>query len=327
MRTIFGRVLAGIGLVLAAAAPATAQDAANWPNRSIRLIVPTTAGGGNDAAARHLAEALSRSLKQPVVVQNVPGAGNMAGTAQVAKAKPDGYTLLSTGVSAITISPHVYAAALYKPDDLAPVSQLNESSQVLVVNAKKLPATNLSELLDLIKKNAGKSNYGSNGIGSIGHLAMELFQMRTGTKVNHVPFKGGNDVVTALLGGHVDLAFNNTTSVLGQLKDGSLRAIAVPSSARVAELPNVALLSETVPNFGAFSSWIGIFAPRGTPAPIIARLNEAIAAYARTPEAVEFTKASGAEIVASKPDQFAAIIKRDSAMWAEVVKAIGLKLE
>lgn len=315
-----------MSLSLFAAGAAGAQDAATWPSRTVRIVVPTTAGGGNDAAARHLGDFLTRHLGKPFVVDNVPGAGNIAGTTQVARAKPDGYTILSTGVTAITVSPHLYPAVTYKPDELVPVSMLNESSQVLVVSPQKLKVKTLPDLIAELKANPGRYNYGSNGIGSIGHLAMELFKIRTGTSVSHVPFKGGGDVVTALLGGHVELAFNNTTSVLGQLRDGSLTAIAVPAAARVEELPGTPLLSDTVPTFGAFSSWVGILAPPKTPDAIVQKLHAGIAAYAATKEAAEFTKASGARLVASRPEEFSAAIKRDSGMWSEVIKSIGLTL-
>jgi tripartite-type tricarboxylate transporter receptor subunit TctC len=313
--------------VLAASGPSFAQDAADYPSKPIRLVVPTAPGGGNDTTARAIADGVSKTIGQPIVVENIPGAGNVAGTAAVATAAPDGYTLLSSGASAIAISPHLVKDLPYKPSDLAPVIQVSESSHVLVVNPEKVVATSLEELVKLLKENPDKYNYGSNGVGSNGHLVTELFLLRTGTKMVHVPFKGGNEVLTALLGGHIDVAFLNTTTALSQIAEGKLKPLAVATPKRTPELPEVPAVAELYPDFGGVSTWTGLFVPAATPKPVIDKLNAAVADYLKTPVAAEMAKGQGATIVGASPEAFAEVVTKESETWGTVIKETGIKLE
>jgi tripartite-type tricarboxylate transporter receptor subunit TctC len=315
-----------IGAVVAAG-PSFAQDAAGYPSKPVRLVVPTAPGGGNDTTARAIADGVSKTLGQPLVVENIPGAGNVAGTAAVAKAAPDGYTLLSSGASAIAISPLLVKDLPYKPSELTPVIQVSESSHVLVVNPEKVSATSLEELVKLLKDNPEKYNYGSNGVGSNGHLVTELFLLRTGTKMVHVPFKGGNEVLTALLGGHIDVAFLNTTTASSQIEEGKLKALAVATPKRTPELPDVPAVNELYPDFGGISTWTGLFVPAGTPKPIIDKLNAAVGDYLKTPAAAEMAKEQGATIVGASAEAFADVVKKESQTWAAVIKETGIKLE
>lgn len=312
---------------LVSAGAAIAQDAADYPSKPVRLVVPTAPGGGNDTTARAIADAVSKTLGQPIVVENIPGAGNVAGTAAVAKSAPDGYTLLSSGASAIAISPHLVKDLPYKPADLTPVIQVSESSHVLVVNPEKVSANSLEELVKLLKDNPDTYNYGSNGVGSNGHLVTELFLLRTGTKMVHVPFKGGNEVLTALLGGHIDLAFLNTTTAAPQIEEGKLKALAVATPKRTPELPDVQAVNELFPDFGGISTWTGLFVPAGTPKPIIDKLNAAVADYLKTETAAAMAKEQGATIVGSTPEAFADVVAKETATWGEVIRETGIKLE
>ena len=320
----FSALWAALGL---SESPALAQDAAAYPSKPVRLIVPTAPGGGNDQTARAIAEALSKSLGQPFVVENIPGAGNVAGTAVVATAEPDGYTLLSSGASGIAIAPLLQADVPYQPTDLTPVSQVTESSHVLVVNPEKVEAANLQELVDLLKQDPDKYSYGSNGVGSNGHLVTELFLLRTGTKMAHVPFKGGNEVMTALLGGHIDVAFLNTTTAAPQIEEGALRAIAVARPTRAPDLPDVPAISESYPEFGGITTWNGIFAPAGTPKPILDKLSGAIAEYLKTPEAMQQAEEQGALLVGSTPEAFAEVVEAETETWGEVIQETGITLQ
>jgi tripartite-type tricarboxylate transporter receptor subunit TctC len=321
-----GRLALMIGAI-AVAGPGFAQDAADYPSKPVRLVVPTAPGGGNDTTARAIADGVSKTFGQPLVVENIPGAGNVAGTAAVAKAAPDGYTLLSSGASAIAISPFLVKDLPYKPSELAPVIQVSESSHVLVVNPEKVAAGSLEELVKLLKDNPDKYNYGSNGVGSNGHLVTELFLLRTGTKMVHVPFKGGNEVLTALLGGHIDVAFLNTTTALGQIQDGKLKPLAVATPKRTPELPDVPAVAELFPDFGGISTWTGFFVPAATPKPIIDKLNAAVADYLKTPAAAAMAKEQGATIVGASPEAFAEVVKKESDTWSAVIQETGIKLE
>jgi tripartite-type tricarboxylate transporter receptor subunit TctC len=195
------------------------------------------------------------------------------------------------------------------------------------VNPEKVSAGSLEELVKLLKDNPGKYNYGSNGVGSNGHLVTELFLLRTGTKMVHVPFKGGNEVLTALLGGHVDVAFLNTTTASSQIEEGKLKALAVATPKRTPELPDVPAVNELYPDFGGISTWTGLFVPAGTPKPIIDKLNAAVADYLKTPAAVAMAEKQGATIVGASPEAFAQVVKEETETWGAVIRETGIKLE
>jgi tripartite-type tricarboxylate transporter receptor subunit TctC len=301
----------------------SAQEAA-WPTRTVKVIVPSTPGGGLDYAARIFAEFWSKEFGRPFVVENVPGAANTLGTAAVARAAPDGHTILHASLSPIVIVPFIRKNLNYKPGDLAPVGQTMATTNTLVINPGKIDARTLPDLIRLLKAAPDKYNYGSSGVGGFSHLIHELFMLRTGTRITHIPHKGPNDVTTALLGGHIDLAFVSTTPILPHLKTGSLRAIGVAPAQRLPELPDVPAIREIVPEFGGATSWNGLFVPAGTPRAIIDKLNQTITAFLRTRQAAEAMEKMGATAVATSPEEFAEFIKQETEMWGKVIKASGV---
>ena len=324
VRTSFALTLVTAAL---AVAPASAQDAASWPSRPIRLIVPASAGGIADAVARLLGEGLAKRLGQPVVLDNVAGAASMIGTAAAAKAPPDGYTLLIGAIAPLGILPHVRKTPYVVERDLASVGVVATQPHLLLVNPEKMPASTLPEFIKLTKENPGKYNYASSGAGQLNHLEMELLLLKTGTKMTHVPYKSSGDQATALIGGHVDAAVFGITSALPYIKGGSVRPIAVMTAERYPDLPDLPAVKELIPSFGGVSSWHGILVPAGTPKPIIAKLNQAMADYLHSAEGIAQMKTLGAEAVGSTPEALDALIKSESALWAEVIKTANLTIQ
>ena len=315
---------AGIGL---AAAPALAQDVSSWPSRPIRLVVPASAGGIADAVARLLGEGLAKRLGQPVVLDNVAGAASMIGTAAVAKAPPDGYTLLIGAIAPLGILPHVRKTPYVVERDLAPVGVVATQPHLLLVNPDKMAARTLAEFIQLTKDNPGKFNYASSGAGQLNHLEMELLLLKTGASMTHVPYKSSGDQATALIGGHVDAAVFGITAALPYIKSGSVRPLAVMTAERYADLPDLPAVKELIPSFGGVSSWHGILVPAATPQPIIARLNAAMADYLHAPEGIAQMKSLGAEAVGSSPQELGALIRYESALWAEVIRSANLTIQ
>jgi putative tricarboxylic transport membrane protein len=315
---------AGIGL---AAAPVLAQDVSSWPSRPIKLVVPASAGGIADAVARLLGEGLAKRLGQPVVLDNVAGAASMIGTAAVAKAPPDGYTLLIGAIAPLGILPHVRKTPYVVERDLAPVGVVATQPHLLLVNPEKMAARTLAEFIQLTKDNPGKFNYASSGAGQLNHLEMELLLLKTGTSMTHVPYKSSGDQATALIGGHVDAAVFGITAALPYIKSGAVRPIAVMTAERYPDLPDLPAVKELIPSFGGVSSWHGILVPAGTPQPIIAKLNAAMADYLHAPEGAAQMKSLGAEAVGSSPEQLGALIRYESALWAEVIKSANLTIQ
>ena len=321
MRALLALVIAGVvGLV----GQARAQD---WPARQITIVVPFGAGGSADLLARVLAAHMQTKFGQPVVVENRPGAGGSIGTGYVAKAAPDGYTLLLGTVSSIAVNAALYSKLPFDVDkDLQPVTQLVSFPNLLFVNPK-LPVKTLPELIAYLKANEGKTNYGSSGIGTSGHLSVVMFEQATGTKMTHIPYKSTTDVVNSMLGGNIDLAIDSMTTVWPQAKQGLVRALGVSTPTRSASAPEVPAIAETVKGFEAVA-WQGLFAPAGTPKPIV----ENIAAEAKRiwnlPDVVKQLQNVGADAVLSdSPDAFAKFTRDERAKWAEVVKAAGVKIQ
>jgi tripartite-type tricarboxylate transporter receptor subunit TctC len=310
-----------------AVAPASAQDASSWPSRPIRLVVPASAGGIADAVARLLGEGLAKRLGQPVVLDNVAGAASLIGTAAVAKAPPDGYTLLIGAIAPLGILPHVRKTPYVVERDLAPVGVVATQPHLLLVNPEKMAARTLAEFIQLTKDNPGKFNYASSGAGQLNHLEMELLLLKTGTSMTHVPYKSSGDQATALIGGHVDAAVFGITAALPYIKSGAVRPIAVMTAERYADLPDLPAVKELIPSFGGVSSWHGILVPAATPQPIIAKLNAAMADYLHAPEGVAQMKSLGAEAVGSSPEELGALIRSESALWAEVIKSANLTVQ
>jgi tripartite-type tricarboxylate transporter receptor subunit TctC len=308
--------------MVAFAAPAEAQE--NWPQRQVNIIVPFGAGGTTDMFARIFAQGMQEKHGQPFVVENRAGAGGNIGAAAVAKAPKDGYTLLVGTVSTHAINPFLYKSTGADTEkDFQPVTLIARLPNLLAVNPK-VPAKTVTEVVDYVKKNAGKLNYGSSGAGTSTHLASELFQMMTGTKMTHVPYRSSGDVMNALMGGHIDLTFDNMTLAWPQAQSGTIRAIAVTSTERSPTAPDVPTLAETLPGFEA-TSWHGLFAPAGTPKPIVDRLAAEVKRIFEAPATTAKLKEIGAVTAPMSPDEFTKFIAAERRKWQEVVKAAGLE--
>jgi tripartite-type tricarboxylate transporter receptor subunit TctC len=298
-----------------------------YPNRPIKLIVPFPAAGTTDILARAVAQKLTESMGQSVVVDNRPGAGGNIGADVVAKSAPDGYTLLMGTVGTHAINPALYAKMPYDHiKDFVPVVLVAGVPNVLVVNPA-LPVNSVADLIKLAKDKPGSVNFASSGSGTSIHLSGELFKTMAGVDMTHVPYKGSSPALTDLMGGQVQVMFDNLPSSLALIKSGKLRAIAVTSMTRAPALPNVPTLNESgLPGFEA-SSWFGVLAPAGTPAPVIAKINAEVNKWLQSSDAREKLLAQGAEAAGGSPEQFAAFIRSESDKWAKVVKASGAKVD
>ena len=302
---------------------AVAQAA--WPDKPVQIIVAYPPGGLTDALARTIAKPLSERLKQAVVVQNVAGGGGNIGAARAAKSAPDGYTLYLGNNATVGLNTLVYKSLPFDPlTELSPVMLVVESQSILVVHPS-VPAHNVNELIALAKLRPDQINYGSTGSGGISHLAGEMFKGAAGARMTHVPYKGTAPALTDLLGGQIQLMFNDTGAPY--VKSGKLRALAVTGAKRWPLLPEVPTLGEAgVPGFEKYN-WFGMLAPAGTPADIIAQLNRELAAIMRDPAMQKWLESQGAEAVTGSPEEFAAFIRRDLAKWAKVVRDTGITPE
>jgi tripartite-type tricarboxylate transporter receptor subunit TctC len=320
MRLLFAALIAG----LVGAAPACAQD---WPAKQITIVVPFGAGGSADLLARILATHMQAKFGQAVVVENRAGAGGSIGTNYVAKAAPDGYTLLLGTVSSIAVNAALYAKLPFDVDkDLQPVTQLVSFPNLLFVNPK-LDVKTLPELIAYLKKNEGKANYGSSGVGTSGHLSVMMFEQATGVKMTHIPYKSTTDVVSSMLGGNIDLAIDSMTTVWPQAKQGLVRPLGVSTLARVATAPDVPAIGETVKGFEA-TAWQGLFAPAGVPKPIVEKIAAEAKRVWNLPDVKKALLDVGADAALSdSPDAFTAFARAERVKWGEVVKAAGVKIE
>jgi len=313
----------------AAAALALAPDLAwaqAYPSKPIRLIVPYSAGGGADTTARLIAPRLQEALGQTVVVENKPGAGGMIGDEIVAKAAPDGHTLL-IGAFAHAVNPSLFPKMPFRtPEDFAPVSLLVTVPELMVITPSH-PAKTVAELVALAKAQPGKLSYASSGNGSAQHLAAELFKMRTGTDIQHVPYKGGALAVADVAAGHVPFYFGNMSAALPQARGGRVRPLAVTSPARSPAAPDVPTLTEAGVPDCEISEWNALIAPAGTPPAVIARLHTEIAKIMRAEEMKAKFADLGADAIGSTPDELAAFLRSEMKKWAEVVKAANIKVE
>jgi tripartite-type tricarboxylate transporter receptor subunit TctC len=308
-------------VVLAFLMAGTTQ-AQTYPSRPIRLVLPFAAGGLVDVPGRILAQKLTESLGQPLVVENRPGAGSTIGADYVAKSRPDGYTLM------ITSTTHVISANFYKPlpydalRDFAPVMKLAEGPYVLVVHPG-LPSKSVQELVALAKSRPGRIDYGSSGNGSSQHLVAALFAAMTGVQLNHVPYKGSDRATQDLIGGQVSVGFLGTPGALPHLRSGRLRALAVSTAKRSAELPEVPTMQEAgVPGYEA-TIWLGLFAPAGTPRDVLAKLHAEIAKVLAAPEACAGVAATGLEVSLSTADEFSTFVRSEHEKWGKVVRDTG----
>ncbi|MFD1745214.1 Bug family tripartite tricarboxylate transporter substrate binding protein [Rhizobium helianthi] len=308
---------------LFAASPALAE----YPENTITLVVPFAAGGSTDVVARVIAERMSADLGQQVIIQNVAGAGGSLGAANVARSEPDGYTILMGTVATHALNPLMLKAKPYDAEkDFAPVSLLVVVPNVLVVNPE-LPAKNVKELLALLKAEPEKYSYASSGNGTPLHLSGELFNSMAGVKMQHVPYKGSGPALNDLIGNQVPIMFDNLPSSSSHIKAGTLRALAVTTAERAPSFPDVPTMAEAgIPGYETYT-WNALFAPAGTPKPIIDRLNAAAKAALASPAVAERMKEFSATIVASTPEALGEHVKAELAKWQPVVKSANVSLD
>ena len=313
--------------VLAAAAAFSASVLAQeYPNKPIRIIVPYPAGQASDTITRLVGERLGKSLGQPVVVDNRPGAGGNIGTDAGAKSAPDGYTL-TVATAALPISKHVYRKLPFDPaKDFAPITLMTITPLVLVTRTD-LPVKDVAGLVDYAKKNPGKLTFASSGPGTSHHLSGELFKALAGVDMLHVPYKGSPPAHVDLMGGSVDVMFDNIVPVAPHVRQGKLRALAVTTKTRAAALPDVPTMAEAgYPNFEA-TAWFGLLAPAGTPQPVVDKLNKEIVAILKSPDLRDRLAGLGATVVADRPEEFGRFMAAEINKWAPVVKRAQIELE
>jgi len=314
------------GAVLAAAMSAGGAMAQAWPSKPISLIVPFPAGGTTDVLARALAEKLTLSLGQTVVVESKPGAGATLGADYVAKARPDGYTLL-VGAVHHTIASSVYKKLPYDfQKDLAPITTIALVPNVLVVNAST-PVNNVAELVALLKARPGAYNYGSNGNGTAQHLIGTQFENMTGTDFSHIPYKGSGPLATDLLGGQITMSFDTVTPVLPHIKAGKLRALAVTTARRSSALPDVPTLDEAGLKGFNIGTWFGVLAPVATPKDVLARLNTEMVKVIQSPEFRKRMDEIGAEAIGDSAEHMAQQIRSETEKFAKLVKDAKVTIE
>jgi tripartite-type tricarboxylate transporter receptor subunit TctC len=306
-------------------AGALAAESNAYPTKPIRMIVGFAPGGGTDTTARALTPKLSERLGQQVIVDNRPGAAGNIATDITTKAPADGYTILMGTIAALAINPTLYGNLPFDPQrDLAPVTRAVDSTNILVVHPS-VAAKNVKELIALAKTKT--LNGGSSGIGGAGHLALELFNVMAGTKIVHVPYKGGGPAMTDLLGGQINLIFATAASAVPHVQSGKIRALAVTTSKRSRLVPDLPTVAEAgLPGFEA-NNWYGIVVPAKTPRPIVDRLNKEFVAVLNTPDVKEILFKQGLDAAPSTPQEFGAYIKTETVKWAKVVKASGAKAE
>ncbi len=305
--------------------PAVADD---YPNKPIRLVVPFPPGGGVDLYARSIQPELAKALGQPVIIDNRAGASGMIGAEAVAKAAPDGYTLLAGNIAVYAMNPATYRKMSYDPlKDFTPVVQTVMVPYVLIVNPD-LPVRTIPELLAYAKANPGKLTYGSSGSGSAQHLAAELFKSRTGADLVHVPYKGVGALVTDLIAGHIQVAFADQASMMPHVKSGKLRLVATAGLQRVPELPDVPTVVEAakLPGF-EISGWQGISGPAGMSPAIVKKLNEAINRVQNLPSIKNGFGAAGLTVVGGTPEEFTRYVQGEIGRWTKVAKDVGATVD
>ena len=323
MKRFATTVAATLGLLCLALAPSAAQD---WPAKPIRLIVPYPAGGGTDFVARLVADHLSKLLNQPIYVENRGGANGAIGLQAIKQSDPDGYTLGFTADTSLTVNPLLYRDLSYDPlKDFIPVASAVRLPGMLAANPS-FPANNIAELIALAKKKPGGVAYGSAGVGNFSHLAMVLFSQATGVQMLHVPNKGTGPLAIGILGGEVQIEFNNVATLLPFVKDNKLKPLAVAEPKRMPEFPDWPAVAETVPGF-EMAPWVGMIAPAGTPKPIVDKLTAEMLAVLGDPTIVKQFSDQQLTVMALPQDRFAALIRSDTEKWTKVVKAADIKME
>ena len=311
-------------LALGSMVSALAQDA--WPSRPIKIIVPFPAGGSSDPPIRVLALKLQEALGQPVIIENVSGGGGTLATARMAAAPADGYTFGMGAVGTLCIAPYLYSKAGYDPlKSFTPITVVGEYANVLVVSADQ-PYKTLPELLKAARENPGKLNFGSSGNGSSNHLSAELLASTTGVKFAHVPYRGTGPALTDLIAGRLAFMFDVTSNSLPWIQSGKLRALGVTSPNSVRQLPGVPPISQTVPGYEVLG-WIGLIGPAGLPPKVVEKLSAEMEKIMQMPDLMTQYSALGFEPRYTKPDRFAALIRKDYEFWGPVVKASGAKVD
>ena len=324
MRMLTTKLLTLLGLVLLSGGIAAADA---FPIKPVRIVVPYTPGGFNDTLARVVGDKLSKAWNQPVVVDNKPGGNTTVGNNIVAKAAPDGYTIL------ITPLPFSALPGLYGPQlpydalkDFTPLVLAANTQNVLAVR-NDLPVTNVKELLDYARKNPGKLNYGSTGSGSSNHLSMELLMRMTDIKLTHIPYKGSAPATVAMLSGEIDALFDNIPNLLQQLKAGKMRGIAVTGLQRSALFPLVPTVAESGVSGYEVNVWFGMQLPGGTPRALVERMNTDITRILKDPEVVKRFRDQGVEVIASSPEAFGQLLQTEVVKWTQVIKDANIRIE
>jgi tripartite-type tricarboxylate transporter receptor subunit TctC len=316
--------IAAVVVAVLWAAVANAQDAATWPARPIRIVVPFPAGGAADAVPRIIGERLSSRWSQPVIVENRAGASGSIGAESVARAEADGYTLLATPPAPLVINPSLYRRLPYDAAQFVPVTIVAAIPSVMLVNAQ-VPASSVPEFIAYARANPGKLNYASQGTTTVSFLTTEMFMaMAGGLKIAHVPYKGTAPGLAALLAGEVELMFDNLGVTVQLVKAGKLKALAVCGDKRVAALPDVPAMNEFFPGFVSVA-WFGIVAPPKTPAAIAEKLAAAVVESLREPQVRSRLSALSAEPVGNTPAEMAAFMREDAVRWKKIIEAAGVK--
>ncbi|WP_105402641.1 tripartite tricarboxylate transporter substrate binding protein [Neorhizobium sp. T7_12] len=317
--TTFAAVVAAI-----CATSMQSSRADDYPSRTVTVVVPFAAGGNTDTFGRLVAEQLDKRLGQRFIVENKPGAGGNVGLGDLARSKPDGYTIGMGTVSSNAINQTLYKTLPYdKEKGFAPISLIATLPNVLVVNPDKIKATSVEELIELLKKEPGKHTYASSGVGTSIHLAGELLATKAGIKMTHIPYKGSSQAILDVVAGHVDMMFDNIPTAAQQVKAGKVRALAVTSLDKAALLPEVPTMASIIPGFDA-TSWHGIFAPPGTPPEIVEKLSKEVQAILAEPAMKAKLEGMGATPVGNTSTEFKAFIATETAKWAEVIKAANV---
>ena len=321
-RAAIGLMATGMSSLLVSARRAAAAD---YPTRPIRFLVAYSPGGATDIIARLIGQRLSERLGQQFVIENKPGAGNNIGTEAAVNAEPDGYTVLLVN-PANYINTSLYANLKFNfVNDIAPVASFNRVPNVMTVN-KDVPAKTVAEFIDYVRKNPGKINMASSGNGTSVHLSGEMFMAMTGCQMQHVPYRGAAPAITDLLGGQVQVIFDNMPSIIQHIRSGALRALGVTTAERSPQLPDVQTIAETVPGYEA-SALFGMGAPAKTPREIVGRLNAEINAVLAEPEMKQRLVELGGEPLIQSPEAFGGMIKAETEKWRKVVEFAGLKVE
>ena len=327
MRAVSLKIATAVLCGLTVSASALAQTSDNYPNRSITMVVAFPAAGTTDILARLIGQKLTEKFKQTVVIENRPGAGGNIGTAYVAKAAPDGYTIMMGTIGTQSINPSLYKKMPYDAaKDFVPITRAAMVPNLLVVN-KDAPFNTLPEMLSYEKANPGKLTYGSSGNGTTLHLSGELFNLMAGSKITHIPYKGSTPAVADLMGGQISMIFDNMPSVIQQVKSGRLKALAVTSAQRNSQLPEIPTIQEIGVAGYEVWSWFGLLAPAATPKPIVDKLNATIVEIIKQPDVQAKIIELGAVPVPETSAEFGAFIAAETLKWAKVIKGANIGMD